>query len=143
MYAIRLAHQNDWNRLQAFLKMAKVSYHQVHSNTHFLLIEEVDRKKIVGTVGLEVYQSAGLLRAFVIDPSSKNAYLSLMLIDLILVYAKELSLKKVYLIAEKGCLFFERCGFQKTSFDGLPSEAIKLEHMKRSKGQGTPMVYEM
>lgn len=144
MFAIRLAHDGDQDRLQRFLALANVTNHPTcQKNAQFLFVEELDKKKIVATVGLEVYQSAGMLRSFVIDSSVQDARISCMLIDLILAYAKKLSLKKIYLITEKGPQFFEKWGFQETSFDLLPNEAMKSEHVQQWKDRGIPMVYEI
>ena len=144
MFAIRLAHDGDQDRLQRFLALANVTISSnLSEESQFLFVEELDKKKIVATVGLEVYQSAGMLRSFVIDSSVQDARISCMLIDLILAYAKKLSLKKIYLITEKGPQFFEKWGFQETSFDLLPNEAMKSEHVQQWKDRGIPMVYEI
>lgn len=143
MYAVRYAQHRDLDRLQQFFALANITGGQLNGkNSHFLFVEEMNRKKIVGTVGLEVYQTVGMLRLFVIDPSTKNARIGFMLIELMLAYAKNLSLKKIYLITEKGQIFFEKRGFQKTSFGMLPIEVEESTYVKHARTRGIPMVYE-
>jgi|GEM_PF-5376305 len=143
MYAVRYAQHCDLERLQQFFAFAKIEDELVQQeNIHFLFVEEIGQNKIVGTVGLEVYQTGGMLRSFVIDPSANSTRIGLMLIELMLAYAKQLSLKRIYLFTDKGQLFFEKRGFQKTSYHLLPTEIKKSTHVKQAKTRGIPMVFE-
>ena len=117
MYTVQLASDHDMERLQRFLARAKGSCPEIDQHvSHFLIVEEVANKKIVGTVGLEVYQSVGLLRSFLIERSPRSARVSLALMEMILAYAKCLSVRKEYLFTEKRNSFFEKWGFQADSF---------------------------
>lgn len=143
MYTIQLATHHDMDRLQHFLALAKGSCPKIDQHVSlFLFAEEIDKKKIVGTVGLEVHQSVGLLRSFLIERSSWSARISLALMDMILSYAKCLLVQKVYLFTEKSNSFFEEWGFQKVPIEVFPNEIMESEYAKQMKDQSILMVYD-
>lgn len=141
MYTVQLASDHDMERLQRFLARAKGSCPEIDQHvSHFLIVEEVANKKIVGTVGLEVYQSVGLLRSFLIERSPRSARVSLALMEMILSYAKCLSVRKVYVFTEKRNSFFEEWGFQQVPSEQFPHELQKSKYVRQVKDQRILMV---
>lgn len=142
MYAVKHASGNDMERLQRFLSIADGAYQHIDpSISHFFFVEEIEKQKIVGTVGLELHQLIGILRSFVIDGSVSDARIGFALIGAVLAYAKHLSVRKLVLFTNSEP-FFEKIGFQKVPFDLLPKVVLETEYANQVKNYGIPMVVD-
>lgn len=140
MYAVKHASRHDMERLKRFLSIADGTYQHIDpSISHFFFVEEIEKQKIVGTVGLEVHQVIGILRSFVIDGSVCDARISFALFGAILAYAKHLSVRKLVLFTNSEP-FFEKIGFQKVPLESLPKVVLESEYANQVKKHGIPMV---
>ncbi|MGE5405673.1 MAG: GNAT family N-acetyltransferase [Candidatus Saccharibacteria bacterium] len=71
-----------------------------------------DKGRIIGSVGLEVYENSGMLRSFAVHPEYRNHGIGRALAQALLEYAKSIGLKKVFLLTKTAPLYFARLGFE-------------------------------
>lgn len=76
---------------------------------YFILAKE--EEKVVGSVGLEIYNSYALLRSLAVDASQRGQGLGKKLYQQILESAREKDIKEVYLITTTADKFFAKKGF--------------------------------
>lgn len=140
MYAIRKAELADLERLRQFFHSAKVPYNNVDLfRTRFFFVEKMDERRIVSTIGVEIYRSVGLLRSFVIDPSTFQSKVFVSLMEILFSYLKYKSIQKIYLFTEIGDQIFQEWGFKRISSEKLPYEVIQSEYAKNIQDRGVPM----
>ncbi|HEV7588380.1 MAG TPA: arsenic resistance N-acetyltransferase ArsN2 [Longimicrobium sp.] len=78
--------------------------------------------EIVGTAGVEVYGSAGLLRSVAVDPAWQGRGLGQRLTEERLRWAAARGLDTVYLLTTTAAGFFPRLGFAPVPRDEVPAE---------------------
>lgn len=76
---------------------------------YFWVAREAER--IVGTVGLEVYDDLALLRSLTITPSRQHTGLGRALTETVLAYLQARQFRAVYLLTTSAEAFFARHGF--------------------------------
>jgi len=86
----------------------------------FWIIKEDDT--IAGVIGLEVYDTYGLLRSMTTAEKFRNKGIASLLVDELFAFAKQKGLKEIYLLTETAEKYFERKGFERTSRDIVPVE---------------------
>jgi len=79
---------------------------------------------IIGTAGLEVYGSYGLLRSVVVNSNYRNNNIAAMLIKAIEENAANKGLAEIYLLTETAQQYFEKKGYAVTGREEVP-EAVK------------------
>ncbi|MFC4077335.1 GNAT family N-acetyltransferase [Salinithrix halophila] len=145
MFTVRRAVSEDVERITGILRNAGVNEKGVDKHVErFLVVEDpsVTPKRMVGTVGLEVYGDRGLLRSFVMDNQSWNARTGMELIELVLQFARKSGLSEIYLLAGISSNIFEYFGFRPLAWEDLPLDVRQSEHVHQSKTEGgQPMVY--
>jgi UDP-N-acetylmuramate: L-alanyl-gamma-D-glutamyl-meso-diaminopimelate ligase len=78
----------------------------------FAVIRDAKRRSLVGTVGLEFYDDAALLRSLAVAPERGGQGLGGMLADHAIQRARARGARRLYLITETAADFFaQRCGF--------------------------------
>ncbi|MHA2232201.1 MAG: GNAT family N-acetyltransferase [Candidatus Hodarchaeales archaeon] len=82
----------------------------VPAESIFLIAKEND--EIIGTVGLEVYESVALLRSLAVHPKYHDKGLGRALTRKILYHAKVIQNEEIYLLTETAKDFFTRFGFK-------------------------------
>ncbi|MFQ5976880.1 MAG: GNAT family N-acetyltransferase [Candidatus Heimdallarchaeota archaeon] len=82
----------------------------VPAETIFLIAIEND--EIIGTVGLEVYESVALLRSLAVNPKYHGKGLGRALTRKILYHAKAIQNEEIYLLTETAKDYFTRFGFK-------------------------------
>ena len=81
--------------------------------------------KILGCVGLEIYQDTGLLRSLAVNEEERGKGHGRLLVLEILNLAKKKKLKKVYLLTIDAADYFRRFDFRVISRDKVDSEIPK------------------
>lgn len=146
MQIVRKATEADLSYIKQLIQEAGLDDAGVEKGLeHFFVVEDVcewsDSPHLVGTVGMEVYPPYGLLRSFVLKKEAWNVKISLRMMEILLRYASDLSLKKVYLFARETTPFFSQMGFSKISPEELPSSIVRSQHGQRMGRQGIPMMF--
>jgi len=85
---------------------------------HFLTAKH--NGTLAGAVGLEVYGESGLLRSLVVDAAYRGQGLGIKLCEQIFAYAREKSVKELYLLTTTAADFFPKLGFSVIDRDRVP-----------------------
>lgn len=147
MFVIRQAEKKDLFQIRKLLKEVGLSDRGIEEHLHHFFIAELPPEKeggvspMVGMVGMEVYPPYGLIRSFVLERAPWNSKVGVNMIQVIISYAEQMGLDRVYLLAGQSTQFFTRLGFVKTGEEHLPEELRRSSHLKHSIARGQPMVY--
>ncbi len=120
------AKTSDIQEIQRLLKSVDLPYTDIESHIdHFLCVE--DENKLIGVVGLEVYEDIALLRSLAVDEKYRKRGLGKILIDEILHYAEDRQIKQVYLLTTAAEAFFTKFGFTLVERNDAPN-VIRATH---------------
>jgi amino-acid N-acetyltransferase len=108
---VRTAKKDELQQVQRLLELAELPLDGVREHLEDFVVAE-DAGKLVGTVGLEVYDAVGLLRSLAVDPSDQNTGLGARLVEAVLKKARERNLEAVYLLTTTAERYFPRFGFE-------------------------------
>ena len=86
---------------------------------HFWVARQ--NEQVIGSIGLEPYGQAGLLRSLVVNPTYRGQGLGQELGDKILTYAHQLGLQEVYLLTTTAADFFPKLGFDRCQRADTPA----------------------
>ncbi|MBA4548124.1 hypothetical protein H1R82_01455 [Thermoactinomyces intermedius] len=147
MFVIRQAEKKDLFQIRKLLKEVGLNDRGIEEHLDHFFIAELpaggkgDVSQMVGIVGMEVYPPYGLIRSFVLERAPWNSKVGVHMIQVILSYAEQMGLSRIYLLAGQSTHFFSRLGFVKTGEEHLPEELHQSAHLKQSIHRGQPMVY--
>lgn len=96
---------------------------------HFMLAKN-NQKELVGVIGLEVYDTVGLLRSLVVKPSYRGRGIAKNLYSQILGYAHLQGIREIYLLTLTAEKFFEKLGFAVIARDDLPKVVRATEEFR-------------
>jgi N-acetylglutamate synthase-like GNAT family acetyltransferase len=120
---IRTANKNDLPRIHTLLHYVKLPVEGVDENVENFLIAERNGK-IIGTIGLEVYPPAGLLRSAAVLPEFQKSGVGTKLFDTLIHLVKEKQLTELYLLTNTAETYFARKGFVKINRNELTGEIL-------------------
>ncbi|MEA3321274.1 MAG: hypothetical protein U9Q88_14800 [Bacillota bacterium] len=112
MKVLRSATQDDLWALQVFLRRANITIVDLENKIEDFIILEEENEGICGTIGIEEYGNAGLLRSLVIGPAVKQFQL-LQMFEHTQQHARKKGLEQLYLVTNKNNFiqFFELLNF--------------------------------
>ena len=120
---IRTAEPEDLPAVERLLRASGLPFDGVPENfDSFVVAEEEDA--IVGTIGLELFDSAALLRSAVVSPDQRGTGLGRRLVGQILELAERSGVNEVYLLTTTAEDYFPRFGFHRTTRSAVP-ESVK------------------
>jgi amino-acid N-acetyltransferase len=96
---------------------------------NFILAKN-NNKKLVGVIGLEVYNTIGLLRSLAVKPSYRGRGIAKILYSQILGYAHLQGIRELYLLTLTAEKFFEKLGFAVLGRDDLPQAVRATEEFR-------------
>ncbi len=79
-----------------------------------------NQQKMVGCIGLEPYESNGLLRSFAIDPNHRSMGLGAKLYSYFLSYCKQRNIQKLHLLTTTAEGYFLGKGFERANRNHAP-----------------------
>jgi len=122
---VRSARAADWNDVSKLLGDAGLPTDDLGPELleHFLIAELGD--EIVGLVGLETYDSKGLLRSLVITSRSRSTGLGKKLVSALEAAAQAAGIKDLWLLTIDAEGYFATLGYIIVARDAVP-EAIRL-----------------
>ncbi|QOR66524.1 hypothetical protein IM538_22660 [Cytobacillus suaedae] len=128
---IRVANENDINRLKEFLGQANVNADGVETIVDNFILMEDPKGNLVATLGIERLMKDGLLRSLVMSPKLDQTQI-LSLFKGISTLAKEKELENLYLATNKHASveFFTMLGFGKVEVEELPDHLKESKHMQ-------------
>ncbi|HST07107.1 MAG TPA: arsenic resistance N-acetyltransferase ArsN2 [Gemmatimonadaceae bacterium] len=120
---IRNAEPDDLPAVEKLLTASDLPFDGVPENFgSFVVAEEKDA--IVGAIGLELFDSAALLRSAVVSRNQRGTGIGRRLVEEILELAERSGINEVYLLTTTAEDYFPRFGFQRTTRSAVP-EAVK------------------
>lgn len=129
---IRKANIEDLVPLKEFLERANLGTDGLTAETigSFLILED-GNSEIKGTLGMEVFQGAGLLRSLVVSPGQAEREI-FVLFDQMVKFAKENGMESLFLATNKAVTvpFFELMGFKQVERSELPGNFFNSEHIR-------------
>ncbi|ASV68005.1 hypothetical protein MKX67_21780 [Cytobacillus sp. FSL W7-1323] len=129
---VRVAQKQDENELMKFLTEASVRSEGVADLIDYFLIMEDEEGEIKATIGIEPYDTVGLLRSLVMKSETTVQTDLLYLLQQIFLLAKEKGLSTVYLGSNRKSTLqlFLLMGFQQVDKSELPTFLVEKEHIK-------------
>ena len=107
---------------QFFLEQNKLPAKDINLNGNFYLRYYDSDGNTIGTGGLELYGTSGLLRSVAVSKAKRGNNIGNQIVDDILQQAKDLSLRSVFLLTETAHAFFLKKGFSDFPRDDAPDE---------------------
>lgn len=80
-----------------------------------------DGNRLVGSAGIEPYNSVGLLRSVAVNPNYRDHKLGRQLVDAVLKAAQQQGIREAYLITTTADQYFERYGFERVERTNVPT----------------------
>ncbi len=115
---IREAERSELAEVLALLRTCDLPVDGVEENLEGFLVAR-ENETLVGTIGLERYGDAGLLRSLAVAASGRGQGLGGTLVKMLLGYAKERGVSTLYLLTETADRFFPRFGFERMPREDL------------------------
>ena len=109
---IRRAERGDLAEVLTLLRTCELPIEGVEENLDGFLVAR-ENETLIGTIGLERYREAGLLRSLAVASSARGQGLGGRLVTMLLDSAKERGVSTVYLLTETAEAFFPCFGFEK------------------------------
>ncbi|MGB8956094.1 MAG: GNAT family N-acetyltransferase [Tumebacillaceae bacterium] len=131
--SIRRANEGDVTTIEALLDGAGVHSGGIVDNiARFLVVEEerdVD-KRVVGTVGLEVYEERyGVMRSLVMQGDAWNARIGVELLRLFVAFAETQGIDELYLLTQSTAPdLFIHMGFSTAAPEEIPAAVAACQH---------------
>ncbi|WP_088104399.1 GNAT family N-acetyltransferase [Halalkalibacter urbisdiaboli] len=134
---VRKANTKDLLPIQRLLAKAGLTEDGLDQHVAQFLVVENEQEEIIGTVGMEQYDSYGLLRSLVLNSPIWTGQLSLEFLQVTLSYAEEQGIQTVYLCAKGTNPLFQQLGFKEVQAPSLPTEIQGSKHYQQNKGPDT------
>jgi amino-acid N-acetyltransferase len=115
---IRSATGVDLPEVSKLLESEKLPTVDLPPNLAQFFVEEKDGR-VVGSIGLEVYGTAALLRSMAVSASHRNKGIAGELISKLLTEAKAKGIRSIYLITNTAELYFKKKGFVQISKENV------------------------
>lgn len=145
---IRQATAADHTSIHKLLTLADVSTTGLEAHIHnYVVLENPNENRIVGTVGLEIYPENerlyGLMRSLVLDHSAIEAKMGVELLRLFVAYAQTKELDALYLFTlPTGKDLFIHMGFSTVEKDNLPACILQSPSFsEHTSAEILPMVF--
>ena len=114
------AHQ--LKEFQLFLEHHKLPFKDINLTGNFFLRYYDSEGNTIGTGGLELYGTSGLLRSVAVSEPKRGHRLGNQIVDDVLHHARDLGLQSVFLLTETAHNFFLKKGFADFPRDAAPDE---------------------
>jgi amino-acid N-acetyltransferase len=118
MTAVEITNAADehFSSILELLRLSKLPEEDVDKHLVNYLVA-VDENKLVGCVGLEVYEGVGLLRSLAVHPEHQGKGIGTALLQRMVAHAKEKGLSELYLLTATADKFFLKQGFAQVAKD--------------------------
>jgi amino-acid N-acetyltransferase len=121
---IYLATASDEENIRELLIAAQLPHEDIHEHLQNFLVAR-QNKVVVGTVGLELYGTIGLLRSLVVSPAYQGKGVGRILYDRMIAYARLRGIKEIYLLTTTADKLFGKQGFVRVDREHMPDEIKK------------------
>ena len=136
--------QLDLQQVQDLLRSNKLPYQDIQLDGNILISYHDGDGKMIGSGGLEFYNSYALLRSVAVDEKQRGKSFGKYIVGDLLDRARGNSMKSVFLLTETAHDFFLQRGFVDTSRDRVPVEIKESSEFKSvCPVSATCMVYHL
>ena len=127
MPTVRRSRASDWSAVRQLLNSAELPVEDLQPGMleNFLIAESAGA--IVGLIGLQVYETIGLLRSLVVTVSARRSGLGGELVGALEFAAQAAGITELWLLTIDAEKFFERQGFEVVSREVAPDSIRKSE----------------
>ncbi|WP_227937029.1 hypothetical protein [Alkalihalobacillus deserti] len=129
---VRKAKDQDMLPIQRLVAKAGLRDEGIEQNIESFLVVEDQDQNLIGTVGIEQYETEGLLRSLVLDSPIWTAQLSLEFLQLTLKYAEEQDMETIYLCTKGTNALFHQLGFREIEKEEVPDPIKGSPHFRRN-----------
>lgn len=129
-YDIRGASSGDIEAISSLLAQLDLPLAGVEQHLRDFFVA-VTRKDVVGTGGVEIYGTEGLLRSVAVAPSLQGKGVGMALASRALAHARERSVESVYLLTATAEGYFKKLGFAPIDREAVPGavrESAEFTH---------------
>lgn len=117
--SILTRHAADFEEVKTLLEAAKLPVDDLESDQVTLYVATVE-DGVAGAIGIELHESAALLRSLVVRPGLQKGGLGKRLTAHIEHVARAAGATDLYLLTETAADFFERLGYSRTDRGNAP-----------------------
>jgi amino-acid N-acetyltransferase len=117
---IRKARKSDLPAVEELLSASKLPLDGVREHFADFIVAE-DDNRIQGVVGIEKYESVGLLRSAAVSPERRGIGIGGRLVEQVLERAEEAGIDELYLLTTTAENYFPRFGFAPTTREAVPN----------------------
>lgn len=118
---ITITTEQDFETFKSLLKSSNLPSDDLNMQRD-LLVAYVEDGQMVGTGGLEIYGSYGLLRSLSVKLGTRGKALGTTITNYLIDEARSRGIKGIYLLTETARGFFQRKGFVDVEREQVPSE---------------------
>ncbi|WP_222914384.1 arsenic resistance N-acetyltransferase ArsN2 [Natrinema sp. SYSU A 869] len=119
MITIEKADEEALHRVESFLKQSNLPYQDVRSNPDCFFLA-YSGTECIGSGGVEMYGSDGLLRSVVIRETDRGQGYGTILCDELEEYARADGVQILYLLTTTASAFFRDRGYEEISRENTP-----------------------
>jgi amino-acid N-acetyltransferase len=128
-FMIEQASVDDLQQVRSLLELVDLPIEGVDNHIEHFLIARVDTENstahsIIGSIGLEIYDTFAVLRSLAVHPRYRNRVLGNKLVSRLTEYGKKSGVKKLFLLTTTAEKYFETRGFNLTDRETVP-QAIR------------------
>lgn len=109
----------------ALLKESGLPFLDVELGKTYLIGCYDETGKLIGTGGLEFYNSFALMRSIAVNPNHKGNAIGKEIVNSLIAVAKSRSISEIYLLTETARNYFLRIGFKDIEREQVPTEIKK------------------
>ncbi len=110
MFTLRPAQQPDRTALRQLLTAVDLPTEDLpEALDHFFVL--TNGQTVIGSAGIEPFDTVGLLRSVAIAPNSRKSQLGKRLVDAIEVHARVSGIRQLYLITTTADAYFSKLGY--------------------------------
>ena len=140
---IRPASAGELPAVEALLRGAKLPVEGVREMGDLLLVA-LEGGRLVGSAGLELHGTAGLLRSVATVGTDRGRGIGRALVECVMGAARERGVRRVYLLTETAAGFFPRFGFRPVERGDVdPSVQRSAEFAQLCPASAVAMVHEL
>ena len=114
--------EKELESLKNFLKVNQLPADDLQLKNSLLLTYYNADDTLVGSGGLEFYESKALLRSLAVSPELRGQQLGKQIVHDLLQQARETGMNEVYLLTQTAFFFFQKLGFTEVQRDLVPAE---------------------
>ena len=116
---VKSVNQSDRSNIIDLLRTEKLPVEDLPESLDNFFVA-TDNNKIIGAIGLELYDKYGLLRSLIVNSDYRNQHVAGELIKALEKKAAGAGLSTVYLLTETAPLYFEKKGYARILRDDVP-----------------------